>query len=378
MNLDFWSVVIIVIIFQGLFLLSVLLFSPKKRFKRGNIYLFSLIALFIWFLAEFLAIRNTFMININVFYGTRYGSWLLVGPLTYFYFKSIKDQQWKFSKFDALHFLPFLAFVLLIPILSGDSLSTRQIHYGMLSVFDYRKKTVTPFEYLYSVIFFVQFIHLGIYLIYNAITVKRYSHQLKMEYSKVNSTRWLSIFNVLLIITLVFASLFLYILFTQDFYRRELDYIYVVPMGLFVYSIAYRLSGIQWLPLDNTVIPKYHTSSLKTLEKEDYAARLHQLMGAEKPYLKNDLRIKELAEMLDIGGHHLSQVINENFQCTFFDFINKHRVQEAKELITAHPRHTLLQIAFDAGFNNKTSFVNAFKKFEGKTPSAFKRDQDLS
>lgn len=55
-------------------------------------------AVLIWFLAEFLAIRNKIYINLNVLYGTRYGSWYLLGPLTFLNFKLIIDTFWKFIK----------------------------------------------------------------------------------------------------------------------------------------------------------------------------------------------------------------------------------------------------------------------------------------
>jgi AraC-like DNA-binding protein len=57
-----------------------------------------------------------------------------------------------------------------------------------------------------------------------------------------------------------------------------------------------------------------------------------------------------------------------------FDVINFQRVEEAKRLITIDDNLTLLEIAFKAGFNNKTSFTNAFKKFAGQTPLEFKKN----
>ena len=103
-----------------------------------------------------------------------------------------------------------------------------------------------------------------------------------------------------------------------------------------------------------------------------YISKLNALVKEEKVYLDSKIRLKDLAEMMSVSTHHLSQFLNQNMKLSFFDFINKHRVNEAKNLIRNHPEMTLLQIAYDAGFNNKTSFVNAFKKFEKQTPSAFK------
>lgn len=376
MTLDFWSIAIIIIIFQGFFFASVLLLSSKKRALARNSYLVALIFLFIWFLAEFLSVRNVYKVDFDLFYGTRYGSWLLLGPLTYFFFKSITATPWRFKNTDIVHFVPFLLFVVLIPLISGQSLSSRQIHYGMLAVFDHRPKTVSTFEYLYSNIFYVQFLHLGGYLFFNFKVIRIYTIKLKNTYSNIDAIIWLKIFNISLIVTLVLAAVYLYILFESDAYHRSLDYIYVLPMGFFIYSVGYRLSGIDWLPVDPSP-KKYSSSSLKKHQKSAYIRQLETLMDHERPYLKNDLRIKDLASKLGVSTHHLSQLLNEHYHCSFFDYINRFRVNEAKRIIVAQPKRNLLKIAFEAGFNNKTSFVNAFKKFEQKTPSTFRKETQL-
>ena len=372
MKVDVWTILILIIICQGLFLISTILLAPERRAKRENVFLLIMMATFIWYQLEFLFIRNVIGIDFHFFYGTRFGSWFLIGPITYFYFKSIVDSNWRFSKVSLIHFLPFLLFFLIIPFLSSGSLSPRQISYGMLSVFDFREKTVTPFEYFYSWIFFLQFVHFGLYLLYNLHLVKSYAKNLKMEYSNVNQVIWLWITNVLLILILICTSIYLYLLFVTDLYRRHLDYIYALPMGAFIYSMGYYLSGINWLKV-KPMETKYLKSSLKLKEKQLYVDRLKELMAHKKPYLQNELRLKQLAEMMGISNHHLSQIINEQFNCSFFDYINQHRINTAKDLILAKSELNLLQIAFASGFNNKTSFVNAFKKFEGVPPSTFRK-----
>ncbi len=373
MNIDIWSALILVFVAQGVFTLSVLLFSSERRKVLSNRYLCALILLMIWILIEFLSIRNAFKIDINIFYGTRYGIWFAMGPCVFYYYKSVTDKNWTLHFKSLLHLLPFIVFVVAIPLISNESLSSRQIHYGMLAVFDYRPKTVTPFEYIYSTVFYLQFIHVGVYLLYSFKIIKGYTRRLKAEYSSINDILWLKVFAVLLLLTLLFASIYLYILFASDAYTRELDYIYVVPMGVFIYSIGYRLSGINWLAID-IPIQKYATSSLKKEMKLKALTDLEILMDKEKVFLKNDLRLQELAQKLAISSHHLSQLINEHYGCSFYDFINRNRIHESKILIQSHPEKNLLQIAFDAGFNNKTSFVNAFKKFENKTPSVYRKE----
>ena len=108
-----------------------------------------------------------------------------------------------------------------------------------------------------------------------------------------------------------------------------------------------------------------------------YGRQLEEYLIKAKPYLNNELRLQELAEMLNIPSHHLSQVINEHLQTTFFDFINRHRVEEAKSLMKSDMESSLLEIAFKAGFNNKTSFTNAFKKFTKQTPLDYRQQHQF-
>jgi AraC-like DNA-binding protein len=69
-------------------------------------------------------------------------------------------------------------------------------------------------------------------------------------------------------------------------------------------------------------------------------------------------------------------VINQGLNQSFFEFINRYRIEDAKAALI-DPKYkncTILAVAYDAGFNSKTSFNNAFKKYQGMTPSAFKKN----
>src|SRR5690606_41905073 len=73
-------------------------------------------------------------------------------------------------------------------------------------------------------------------------------------------------------------------------------------------------------------------------------------------------------------SHHLSQVINVSQERSFFDFINRYRIDHAKGLLSDPARAgNILEIALASGFNSKASFNRVFKKETGMTPSAFKK-----
>ena len=96
-------------------------------------------------------------------------------------------------------------------------------------------------------------------------------------------------------------------------------------------------------------------------------------MKTEKPYLNSQLSISMLAEQIKIPSNHLSQIINEQEGKNFFEFVNNYRIEEVKQRIIENQdkKFTLLAIAYDSGFNSKSSFNRIFKKQEGLTPNQY-------
>ncbi|HMG88827.1 MAG TPA: helix-turn-helix domain-containing protein, partial [Chryseolinea sp.] len=275
-----------------------------------------------------------------------------------------------------VHLLPFVLFVWIIPLFTADFLSFRQVHYGMLSTFDPFNDSISLLQYVYSCVFVAQFVHLLLYLISSFRSIKQYEKDLAGSYSTMNSQEiaWLKIVNVLLLLIVGLVSIFLILFFVTRSYNRDFDYFYVIPSSVLIYLVSYRLAGVQWLRIAPAPAIKYKKSSLKTNEGKERAQQLERYLDVHKPYLNNELRLEDLADMVEMPSHHLSQVLNEHLNSTFFDFINRQRVEEAKRLIATEGQLTLLEIAFKAGFNNKTSFTNAFKKFAGMTPLEFKKN----
>jgi len=101
--------------------------------------------------------------------------------------------------------------------------------------------------------------------------------------------------------------------------------------------------------------------------------KLEKLMHSEKVYLDNELSLPALAQKMQISIHELSFLINEVHQENFFSFVNKYRIEEAKRLLLSEKfeKLNILGIAYQAGFNSKTTFNTAFKKLTGQSPSEF-------
>jgi len=124
---------------------------------------------------------------------------------------------------------------------------------------------------------------------------------------------------------------------------------------------------------EETKAPEYRKSGLKAEEAPELHQQLLRLMQTEKPYLEPKLSLAQLAEILGVMPNHLSQIINQYEEKNFYDFVNSYRVEEFIDLAKkdTDKNFNLLGLAFEAGFNSKSSFNQVFKKFKGKTPSEF-------
>jgi AraC-like DNA-binding protein len=123
----------------------------------------------------------------------------------------------------------------------------------------------------------------------------------------------------------------------------------------------------------NTTEIRYAKSGLQTAAANEIMAQLEQLMRSEKPYKNPELTLPELAQRLHIPPNQLSQAINSGTQNSFYQYINTWRI-EAFLIRAAAPENqhfTYLAIAFDCGFNSKTTFNKYFKLKTGKTPSEY-------
>jgi AraC-like DNA-binding protein len=120
---------------------------------------------------------------------------------------------------------------------------------------------------------------------------------------------------------------------------------------------------------------KYEKTGLSADVTAAILARLRDWMATTSPYRNPDLSLADLAAQLHLPSHHLSQVINEQCQQNFFDFLNGYRINEVKRQLqspdTAHLK--LEEIGFAAGFNSKSTFNAAFKKHTQTTPSQFRK-----
>ncbi len=129
-------------------------------------------------------------------------------------------------------------------------------------------------------------------------------------------------------------------------------------------------------PEDKVDEPKYQNQRLdEETEKTDVQTML-RYVTEEKPYLDSELTLSRLAEKLSFSPYYLSMLLNLHLKQNFYTFINKYRIDEVKRKLEQQDRtdENILEIAFDAGFNSKSTFNSMFKKFTHTTPSRYRKN----
>jgi AraC-like DNA-binding protein len=121
---------------------------------------------------------------------------------------------------------------------------------------------------------------------------------------------------------------------------------------------------------------RYERSGMDAGMMNDYEAALASFMQKSRIYLDPDLSLEGLATRMKMSRHHLTQLLNERLEKNFYSFINEYRIGEAIDRLNDPSLQVnILSLAFDCGFNSKSSFNIYFKKITGTTPTAYRKQQ---
>jgi AraC-like DNA-binding protein len=357
---------------QSLFFVIILLLKRNKHLKD-----FFLIGFFLCIgcelLYRFLLFGNSFyyhsrLVLLDIVY------WALFGPVLLFYIRSVIIKRFKFRFKDLFHLIPLII--------------------SLITVSDYifHKSLYNSFYHFYNLQTGIFKIGLNVwefsspvYLVYAIVILIKHKRNTKNYFSNIERRE----LNWLFLLTIGF-TVFIYITYSlwifTDFLPLSLSLKlltivltgYVLILGIYGYrqeSIFLEMASKS--NEENQTDSKrksYQKTFLDPAERELINQKLIDIMQQEKPYLESEITISDLASRLGIAVNKLSRVINEDYNHNFFDFINTYRVKEVKHLLTSSKTNDskIESIAYDCGFNSKSSFYSIFKKHTHLTPTEFK------
>ena len=351
---------------QALFLAALLIAKKRKSFA-DKVLMVWLTAISIHTLMYFLHFQ--YQASIPVLMNLNAGFSFLQGPFLLAYVAALIGMRDRFGGMDYLHLVPFAALFGYLMWLQGAGVIAISAgeHFQTISLFS-----------LTELITLLILISVPIYIVWSLLLMRRASRLLGVPDLSARF-RWIRFFITGL--GLVWLTVLLSLLLSRYTGVRVPSHLMFLSLTLFVYVLGYmgltRTSVFlepEFETLKQALQPKYQKSGLGVEQVELIYQQLMIYMEEQQPWLDGELSLQAMATDLGFSTNYLSQVINEREHCSFRDFINARRVTEACRRLDENSHSNLLGLAMDCGFNSKSSFNRAFRKFTGKSPSEYTKN----
>jgi len=307
----------------------------------------------------------------------------LIGPIFFFYIKTLLNKDFQLTREDAIHFVPAALYLIYsLTVFVVDKLLLDEFYFyadGKDKDLDFWYQMAGLISMLYYLFRSLQY-----YRNYRKRSVQ------EVSYADEIAFKWIKYFAMAFSLILILRVLHFIINPEWGNFGRKYWYYLCFSILLLYISItgysnttkvtlnlgANRLDPIT--PLEPSV-PKVQTETSTEPEEEEildlqeWKEKITHLFDAENIYQNPSLTLTDLANLLTTNRNIISKAINQEFKMNFNDLVNQKRVEAVINKLKKgdHIRNTLLSIALDCGFNSKTTFNRAFKKHTTLTPKQY-------
>lgn len=366
LSIDIFALLIFLGTVQGIFL-SYFFLSKKNRSIKANVFLGLLLLTSALLSFDILISYTNFMFQVIYLVDATEPLNLLVGPLFFLYILAKIDES-KIKKIY-YHFLPAVIYFVYSIFFHIQSIESKYNAYleQYHPELEFIPTSGTGFQdplLLKSYINELTIISILAYLIIAVVIIYRVQTRSPAS-AKSYRILWIDIaFMTVILSTIIFVK------FT---YPHDLgDYIIIVAITIFIYSISFKVIRNSLFFKANINEKKYSKSALDEETKNKILQKINKIMD-EKYYLNSSPSLPDFAKKINVSPNYVSQVINEKLDLSFLGLINKYRVEEAKSMILdPNLNETIEGVGYSVGFNSKSTFHSAFKRLTGKTPSEYK------
>lgn len=314
----------------------------------------------------------------------------LIGPVVYFYTKSLLQSQFKVKGKQFLHLLPAALYLLysIIVVITDKLILHKPFFYA-----DGRDKDLSDW---YQQLGWLSMIT------YAVLSIRYYNRYRKrifdvLSYADSVKFEWIKRYLVAFVLMQLLMGVFLFLYPEWGSFSNKWWYYFIFSILSFyvalqgyvnVYQIHFQFDLSEKNSPDekrdepisepSTALQEEGEKSLN-FNPDEWKPKISAVIETEKMYENPRLSLTDLAEKLNTNATTISKAINTCFEMNFNDFINQYRVEAVKEMLAkgAHENETLLGIAYDAGFNSKTTFNRAFKKSTGFSPKEYLENQKI-
>jgi AraC-like DNA-binding protein len=377
-NINLFAFLILLGVIQGFFL-SYFFLNKKNRLNQPNIFIGLLMLTFSLLSLDIFLCYTGYMAKIAYLDNFSESLSFVIGPLFYLYV--VSSVRRKIKTRQLLHLLPFVLYAVYDILYFVQPTDFKYYAYTSTYFPELNPETVYPIFnpdplHLREHVDELTILQMSIYYVLSIIIIVNSFRTEKVSFfaKGYKNLSWLRNFIIVL-----FCLFVIFIIVTVTFGGDTGDYLITSCMSLFIYGTSVKViksSGFfaEHLGSAFTTGKKYARSSLSEEDKIEILRKLKDSMENEK-YFKNNLASQShLSRKLLIPSHHISQVINEKLNQSFFEFIATYRIREAEKiLLDPEMNHlTVEEIAEEVGYISKSAFNKTFKKITGKTPSEYR------
>ncbi len=282
----------------------------------------------------------------------------LLGPLLYFYFRNIIRNEHAIDRSVLFHFIPAaVSLIVLAPVFvlhfaaGGGRPSLLAITLERAPGLAYALSSVSVLIYLFACLkICIEILH--------AIGRRR--------------SRVLYLVLLFLVVLAAIEAVLLCAIILNEILLYQLAGIMAILLLLVLYLTGRRHPEFEKDLIIEYSKAKYEKSKIEGLNVGAIVKRLHDMMETERAYLNDELTLPDLSSRLGISPQQLSQIINERIGEGYSAYINGFRLKYAEQLLTHNREMTILRVAYQSGFNSKSSFNSQFKKKYGMTPTEYR------
>lgn len=357
---------------MGISLFAVFDLTQRQKVRQTS-FLTGLIVLLIIHLAGELFIKSGAYVYAPSIAGFELPLRVLLGPALFFYAHACMSPEKTIDKKLIVISLvgPVLIFIIMSPFLmipSEQRLAlatpeTRDPELWRIAVYTCTATTLI-------------FIFYTIYFLLAAKNLHANYHQQLMERFSDIKNRSLDWFKPML---LVWGAV--WILYAIKFFIGFIDwrwsgFQYVLPTLEVVALTIFIQKALQQKTLTpkdkGNVVSKQQRKMLISAEKmQSIAIKLEQAMKEDKLFLDESISLHKISERISESENHISETLSQHLKTNFFQYVNGFRIEQAKASLQDRSKQ-ITSIAYDVGFNSRSTFNNAFKKLVGTSPTSYR------
>ncbi|MEM6525568.1 MAG: helix-turn-helix domain-containing protein [Bacteroidota bacterium] len=297
-----------------------------------------------------------------------------LGPLIYLYVKSLIAERFEMGSTEYKLFIPVGFEVGLQLVCIGYGIQQDIVFYN------------TPFNATLSVVIFLAAaVSIFYYLKRSRNLLQSHQEWAKANFSTLDTVTpgWLyellKYYRIIWLLCVPFVIVFLFIFRLQWQYLILAMIAYVLLLCITYLTYWIGIKGFSQMGLIKPFKNEPDSRSVSTYAKltdsqvKQYLIQINEQVKKEKLFLEQDLDLRGLAKNVGFKPNLLSYLLNRHLGKSFYEYVNSFRIEEVKQRLESDEfRHlSILAIAFDCGFNSKTSFNRIFKQMTGLTPSQY-------